>query len=341
VKAKGKGKVKNLRGSILIVTLWALAILLLLAVGLAYRVGLELHLTRYAADRLKAFYVAKAGLERAEALLLEEGSSEELVDSFQEKWSKDETLFKEKEVGGGFFSVSYSSPQSGDEKRIRYGMEDEESRIPLNSAGSDILQKIPGLEEEVVKSIRAWRGDKDLTPEETTREDNYYASLEKPYSRKGKPLETVEELLLVRGVTLSLYNALNRFLTVYGSGKVNLNTASAETLEYLGLPKEIVQRIVELRKGEDGALGTPDDTVFKKVPDLISPEIIKSLRLDQDQQLGLTNFLSARQGILAVQSTAFRIQSEGLLRQGGVKKRIVAIVDRSQKKTVIKYWHED
>ena len=331
---------KGNRGSIVIVTLWVLAILLLLAVGLAYRVGLELRMARYAQDRLKISYIAKAGFERAVALLLKEGAADP-VDSLQEEWSHQESLFKEFQVGEGFFSVSYPFFEERGRETRRYGMEDEESRLPLNRATAEILQRIPGMEEELVFSIRAWRGDKDLTAEEIAREDSAYVTLGKPYSRKGEPFESLEELLLVRGMTPSLYDLMKRSSTVYGSGKVNLNTASTEVLEQLGLDREIARRISDIRKGEDGIWGTKDDNVIENISELSSPEIQGLLSLDQDQQLALINFMTAQQNLLTVQSTAFRIQVEARLSQGRAKKRIVAVVDRSKGKGSVRYWHEE
>jgi len=326
------------RGSIVIVTLWVLAILLLLAVGLAYRVGLELRMARYAQDRLKTFYIAKAGVERAIAFLLKKDANS--FDALKEEWSQKESFFKEFHIGEGFFSVSYPFLEEGREA-VRYGVEDEESRTPLNQADAAILQRIPGMEEDLLFSIRAWRGDKDLTPEEMAREDNAYVSLGRSYSRKGEPFESLEELLLVRGMTPSLYELMKRTFTVYGSGKVNLNTASAEVLEYLGLDREIARRISDIRKGDDGIWGTADDNAFEQVSDLSSPEALALLGLDQDQQLALINFMTAQQNVLAVQSTAFRIQVEARLLQGRARKRVVAVVDRSKGKGTIRYWHEE
>lgn len=334
------------KGSILIVSLWALGILFLLAVGLAYRVGLELQMTRYAKERLIAFYAARAGLERAMALLLEDSASGE-VDSFQERWSHDPSLFQEGEVGEGFYTISYTLAESEEERvegeeALRYGMEDEESRIPLNEAKAEVFQRIPEIEETLVTSLRAWRGDEGLSPELLASEDNYYASLERPYARKGKLFETMEELLLVRGMTPSLYETFKAHFTVYGSGTVNLNTASQEVLELLGLEEGIAEEIARVRRGDDGILGTEGAYLFESVSDLTSdPELKDLLGLDQDQQYRLINFESANRSLLSVQSTAFRIHVEGHLHQGRTKKEIVAVVSRSEGKGVILAWHED
>ena len=331
---------KNKKGSILIVSLWVVTILFLLAIGLAYRVGLELHITRYAKERLKVFYIAKAGLSQAVAVLLKDSTSN-AIDTFQEEWSEAPSLFKEKEIGDGFFSVSHVTRESSGGGKVRYGMTDEESRIPLNLVKADVLERIPGLEPSLVLSLRAWRGDTDLSDEVIASEESYYASLDKPYPRKGKPFETLEELLLVNGITPDLFEELKSVFTVYGSGKVNLNTASRETFVFLGLEESIAQRIQEVRQGEDGMSGTADDYSFEAVSDLVSLKTGDLLGLDQDQQLALTNFLTKNQELLSVQSTAFRLQVEGRLRQARVRKRIVAVVDRTALEETIRYWHEE
>ncbi|MFH1857572.1 MAG: hypothetical protein ABH845_01525 [Candidatus Omnitrophota bacterium] len=332
-----KGKVK---ASVLIVTLWVLAILLLLAVGLAYRVGLDLHMTRYARDQMKAYYAAKAALAQA-MVLLEEDSASTAVDTFQEAWSEAESLFKAGEVGDGVFSVYYTVTDEAGNESKRYGMQDEESRLPLNRVSAEVLQRVPGLEEDQAVAIRAWRGDKNFSPEQLVIEDHYYETLVTPYSRKGKPFETLEELLLVRGITPAHYEEFRQFFTVYGSGKVNLNTVSAEALVLMGLDPVLAQQISEARKGEDGVLGSPDDFIFNSVPDLVSQKFGKLLRLDQDQQLALVNFMSAYQEMLDVRSSAFRIQVEGRLKQNHIKKRILVVADRSEVPSRIRYWHEN
>ncbi len=327
------------KGSILIATLWILAILFLLGVGLAYRIGLELQMTRYAQARLKLFYVSRSAVSQTMALLLEEGASNS-VDSFQEPWSHDESLFKEQPVGEGVFSIQYPVLDEGGKEVIRYGMTDEESRLPLNTAPADVLSRLPDLEEEIIFSIRAWRGDSGLDPEQLTAEDNYYASLERPYTRKEKPFETLEELLLVRGMEGELFEKIAPLLTVYGGGTVNLNTASVEVLVALGLDEKIAEQWAEARMGSDGLLGTEDDYVLESAQDLISPETQEYLGLDLDQQLLLRNFFTLRQTLLSVQSSAFRIQAEGRLPGQKMVHQVTAVVERSEEKMQIRYWHE-
>lgn len=70
-------------------------------------------------------------------------------------------------------------------------------------------------------------------------EDNYYQTLGLPYLRKNAPYDSVEELRLVRGVSDDFWanfidpdpeDPSKRTLTVWGGGKVNVNSANEQTL---------------------------------------------------------------------------------------------------------------
>jgi hypothetical protein len=56
------------------------------------------------------------------------------------------------------------------------------------------------MTEDVADAILDWL-DTDEQPREYGAEADYYATLDPPYGAKNGPLETVEELLLVKGVT--------------------------------------------------------------------------------------------------------------------------------------------
>ncbi len=96
---------------------------------------------------------------------------------------------------------------------VRYGLEDESARLNINAlveidklqenAGRDLLMGLPGMTEDVADAILDWM-DSDDEPREYGAESDYYQGLSPAYSAKNGPLDTVEELLLVRGVTPQL-----------------------------------------------------------------------------------------------------------------------------------------
>jgi len=100
----------------------------------------------------------------------------------------------------------------------RYGLEDESTRLNINllltadkalpNGGRTLLMALPGMDmiedpESIADAIMDWI-DEDDEPREYGAEFDYYQALQPPYAPKNGPLETVEELLLVRGMTPEL-----------------------------------------------------------------------------------------------------------------------------------------
>ncbi|HUY93346.1 MAG TPA: hypothetical protein VMV10_31760 [Pirellulales bacterium] len=110
----------------------------------------------------------------------------------------------------GRFTVLSPQMQMGSVVGMRYGLEDESSRLNLNTLllldqqksgqGAQALMMLPGLTADVADAILDWI-DADDTTRTNGAEREYYNGLSPGYSPKNGPLESVEELLLVRGVT--------------------------------------------------------------------------------------------------------------------------------------------
>ncbi|EMI53887.1 type II secretion system minor pseudopilin [Rhodopirellula sallentina] len=67
----------------------------------------------------------------------------------------------------------------------------------------ELLLTLPGMDEAIADAILDWI-DEDSEPRAMGCEDEYYSSLSTPYACPNEPLKSVEELLLVRGVTPQL-----------------------------------------------------------------------------------------------------------------------------------------
>jgi type II secretory pathway component PulK len=112
-------------------------------------------------------------------------------------------------VGDGYFWIL--RPDYGDPLLPEYGIVDESSKLDINRAGAAALAELPGMNEEIATAIVQWRrGDDD----EVTGGSMGY--LDRPYNPKGAPFETVEELLLVRGMTRELL-----YGTASAAGRIN------------------------------------------------------------------------------------------------------------------------
>lgn len=167
--------------------------------------------------------------------------------------------------------------------------------------------------------------DADDEPRPEGAEYDYYESLETPYACKNGPLDSIEELLLVVGVTPEIYFDLNRtpeetaelledkdelwpvsslpdLLTACGSinGTININNARPELLLAIFQEPGVVENI----------LATQMENPFQ---DAQSIEAVAPLPPDM-------------QGMFDVKSNVFRIQGDGFV--DDVMVRIEAYVVR-------------
>lgn len=100
-------------------------------------------------------------------------------------------------VGNGMFWII--RPDFDDNSLQGYGIVDEASKINVNYAGEDVLMMLPRLYGEDAAAIIDWR-DSDISLTAGGAESEFYLTLPDPYQCKNGPLETVEELLLIRGM---------------------------------------------------------------------------------------------------------------------------------------------
>lgn len=216
------------RGIALITAIWILAVLMVLVAGFAAMVHSEAEIARNFGELTRARWSALAGLVRAEAEIRQrialpyttlDGGASLTLDSEEEQ----------EKVGEGTYTAV---------------IEDAAGKINLNTASAEILQAF--FPADVADAIIDWR-DTDSTPQAQGAEDAYYTALSTPYHCKNAPFATVDELLLVKGVTRELLAtgvgdsglSLRALLTVYsvdrnadaqGRPRVNVRTATREQL---------------------------------------------------------------------------------------------------------------
>ena len=117
----------------------------------------------------------------------------------------------------------------------------------------------------LVDSIMDWR-DPDELHRTNGAESDYYGSLSPPYSAKNGPLDSVEDLLWIRGMTPALYYGsaddsdprseraerigLREVFTIDSPiVRVNLRTATVQVIHAMtGIPIEKCRSFVEERK---------------------------------------------------------------------------------------------
>jgi type II secretory pathway component PulK len=170
------------------------------------------------------------------------------------------------QTGNGYFWLI--RPNENSDQEYDYGIQDESGKLNLNVASlytvsnttstSEFSNLPTNVTQDIIDAMADW-----MNPEAKASTDgaetDYYNGLAEPYDAKNQPFETVDELLLVRGVTLPVlygfdlnrdgvvtdaertkaqsdgqdYSAVNdtrgiaRYLTVFSSGGTALQTANA------------------------------------------------------------------------------------------------------------------
>ena len=152
---------------------------------------------------------------------------------------------KDVELGGG---------------RFEYTITDEEGRLNVNAANPERLDRLLreyGLDKSdrdtIVDSIQDWRDPNDNYRINGAESEDYYLKRPVPYRARNASLESVQELLQIKGVTEALFHGtaersgLVRDVTVRTPGQINVNTARKNVLAALGLAEAQIGQIVATR----------------------------------------------------------------------------------------------
>jgi len=205
------------RGIVLLIVLVALMVLILSAYTYT-----ELMRTHYiAADlsgrQVQSRFLVDAGVEATRLFLMQTpGVQEESGGHFNNPMyfqARNVLPDVDPERIGSFTVLAPLVDEMGNLAAVRYGLEDESNRLNLNilviaddlvaDGGRTLLSALPGMTDDVADAILDWI-DEDDEPRDFGAEYDYYQSLDPPYAPKNGPLDTVEELLLIRGVTPQL-----------------------------------------------------------------------------------------------------------------------------------------
>jgi len=285
------------RGFAVIIALVAVAVLSILAGALAMFMKVEAQLAQNGNDDEKLLWVGRAGVERACWILANEPPGP--------------TDLKQIWAGGAGDGPETNSPLMGisldnfpvGDGSVSLHLIEQESKINVNGADSQLLQQIlttMGADASVISvvsdSIQDWIDSDDAT-RPAGAESDYYQGLMPPYYAKNAPIDDIEELQLIKGVTplmfkggtsadpnspfqhrkLGFGNApgqedyafgLRDVLTPYSNGKININTADLNVLTCIpGVDATAAQNILTFRTSEGDVNSSPGT----------SPGVIQSL----------------------------------------------------------------
>ncbi|MCM8787280.1 MAG: general secretion pathway protein GspK [Candidatus Omnitrophica bacterium] len=276
------------KGSILILSIWTIFFLSTLSIILGYNIRGKLHLIKHIEQLNTSFYLHQLAIKKSIAEILK--SKKDSCAFLGNK--NDINLFGENEINFCDVPNAIHKAQIYNNLKHYYGIFDEERKININIASQDLLtrlfQTVLGVDkieaQELAASIIDWRDtDSFLSIPFGSAEDNYYRALLHPYEAKDAPFEVLEELLLVKGMNIDYFEKIKRFVTIYGDGKININTAPREIFLAVGLNERTVAKFLSFRNGRDGIEGTSDDIVFSRYEDIIL--ILKNSGVFNDNEL--------------------------------------------------------
>ncbi len=321
--------IANSKGVALIMVLWVIAVLSLIVLEFSFAMRTEVNVSRHYKEEVQLHAYAEGGIHRAIAELINKNDPKiqqmrkamitalEEIPPEKREWITD----------GRPYVVSY------DQGSCEIRVVGEAGKVNINTASDPTLRKIVGqfgLEGEardvVVDSILDWIDADDFT-RINGAENDYYRSLKEPYNCKSAPMDSIEELLLVRGVTRDLFYGkrqakkeegeqpgdvthigLRDLFSIYSSGEqVDVNSASLPVLKIvLGLPELVTQSILRAR-GQSLFLNEQD--FVQRVPEMAA-------------------MIADKRQLITYQSVTpyYTVESRGKTKQGGAVQGIKVIV---------------
>lgn len=307
------GEHKKEDGIALILVLWVMVMLTAIVGEFAYSMRTELNITRNFKEEEEAYQLALAGIEHAKMEILSVKESAYPYPYFNKNGI---LVFTQGE--GEENPEREASFKNG---RFSYTIIDEDGKLNINTASMEQLRYLItnfGIDiditeaDTIVDSILDWR-DTDNLHRLNGAEEDYYQSLQRPYSCKDGPFEIIEELLLVKGMTPEIflgskdetgeqkYNGITQYLSAKNSTKININTAQRTVLEAV-FGVNVAENIIKQRE----------------VGPILAPI-----------------------GNGTIKSTFFTIISTGTNTDGTIKRSIKTIVQKNGDKLETIYWNDN
>ncbi len=334
---------KDNSGMVLIFTLWVLGVLTILAVAMAAGIRQKIFLVERLDERSRMDYLLQAAVKKAAGYThwqMEE-SAFEFTPALKANLFNNASELSKIKLGRDMAGIGYlSSP--GDDASLHWGVVDEEGKINLNRVDEptliNLLSNVLSLNDQdatkLARSLLDWRLNGESEPAGFYSED-YYSNLQYPYPKKNAYYETLDELLLVKGLNKEIYDKLIPYVTIYGSGAVNINTASKEVLEALGMKDTLIEKIMAVRRGKDEREGTGDDRIFSKPFEIVAElNAFIALTLEETRAIDTLNMRK----FLGTHSSYFTIEAAGKLAGRSNSKSVCAVYAAREDKIV--YWKE-
>jgi|GEM_PF-4815006 len=190
-----------------------------------------------------------------------------------------------------------------EEGQSSYILEDETAKLNINRCPVDILKNLLRLAAHMDEA-HAWslagaivdyRDPDDLNV--LTGVDQERRGAREPL--KNAPFELLPEVLNVDGMDKEFYSLIEKYITIYGNGEININRAEPEVLRAMEMPEGLIQKVIGYREGSDHEVGTDDDGLFLSKEEIV-PKLGSASELTEEERSYL---------VWAVQQRKFGIAS--------------------------------
>ena len=242
------------QGSVIVVTLWTVILLTILITVIAGQIRLSARAAYYQQEGLGDWSNVISAVNQAEMELMLERMPRppENIENLND--INRNPLFR---FNGQELDLNY--PQA---EGITVRIYDHAGKINLREIGRPrmraLLEKKLGEEadDQIDELIAAWGDWVDLSDSIAIdgAEREYYEALDNPYTPRNGKLETVEEILHIRGFDEVFADVdLDAAFTLYTDDElVNLNLATVEAMQLLpGLDDELIAQIIAYRQDNE------------------------------------------------------------------------------------------
>jgi len=247
------------QGFAVLMVMVVIVVMSILAGALAIFLKVETQLTANSNDTEQLLWIGRAGAQRACWILAQEPQG---PSSLQQIWAGGPGIGPE--TNGPLADISLKDFPVG-VGSVDLEMIEQESKFNINTADSELLRQIltamgvdAGQISDVADSIQDWI-DPDDASKPAGAESDVYQGMTPPYNAKNAPIDNIEELQLIKGITPEIFKGgsanpnrpfkrhklgfgaapgqeadypfgLRDVLTPYSSGRINVNTASSNVL---------------------------------------------------------------------------------------------------------------
>jgi general secretion pathway protein K len=334
----------NRHGMALLIVLSVVSLIVVLTIQFNKNMRQNLITSGLAGNAVKLEAMARSGINLAMAVL-DKDAKENEYDSLQDSWAVLAQENLSPLFDGGLLTVeitdnngrfqinslvqSKTSEQTNQSPQQANTLERATRNVLLRLLRNEPFALEDSEARTIIDSLIDWiDADDGDWEQELGAESSYYQSLKTPYPCKNGPIEFIEELLLVKGITPELFYGtkdhpgLDRLLTTQGTdGKININTADPLLLQALheDLTKQMVDDMLAFREDANNK-----DT-------LASIKWISEVLPSLSGQNGVKN--------ITVKSSSYTVLAEARLDSS--QKKIMATMQRDSQKTTLLQWKVD